>query len=105
MRRFVVMGSAVGHSPAFDDIMYITVVICTWNRSRMLDQTLQEMRQLQIANGIEWELIVVNNNSSDDTDGVIAKHESALPVRRLFEKMPGKSFAANAAMEAARGEL
>ena len=64
---------------------FITVAICTWNRAQLLDQTLTEMRKLRIPPGIEWELLVVNNNCTDDTDGVLDRHEGRLPIRRLFE--------------------
>lgn len=85
--------------------MVVTVAICTWNRARLLDLTLAEMAKLQVPKGVEWELIIVNNNCTDDTDEVIKKHSAVLPVRRLFEAVPGKSFAANAALAAASGEL
>ena len=50
--------------------MKITVAICTWNRSALLDRTLSEMHGLLVPDGIEWELLVVNNNCTDDTDAV-----------------------------------
>jgi glycosyltransferase involved in cell wall biosynthesis len=85
--------------------MDISVIICTWNRSALLDQTLTEMRKLEIPPGVEWELLVVNNNCSDDTDEVITRHGPYLPIRRLFEATPGKSFAANLALSHAKGDL
>jgi glycosyltransferase involved in cell wall biosynthesis len=83
----------------------ITVVICTFNRATALDRTLTSFQSIQIPNGIDWELLVVNNNSSDATDAVIAKHSSRLPIQRIFEATPGKSRAANRAVGAASGEL
>jgi hypothetical protein len=53
--------------------MHVTVAICTWNRAGLLAQTLEQMRQLVIPPGVTWELIVVNNNCTDDTDQVIAR--------------------------------
>src|SRR4051794_24769648 len=85
--------------------MRVTVAICTWNRARSLDRTLKAFAGLRIPAGVTWELLVVNNNSTDDTDQVIAAHAAALPVRGLTEKRPGKSYAANAAIAAATGEL
>jgi glycosyltransferase involved in cell wall biosynthesis len=85
--------------------MDISVIICTWNRAALLDQTLAEMRKLRVPAGVEWELLVVNNNCSDDTDAVIARHAEHLPIRRLFEGTPGKSHAANLAVAQARGDL
>ena len=85
--------------------MKITVAICTWNRSELLDRTLAEMRHLRIPQGIEWELLVVNNNCTDDTDAVLERHSSALPLRRLLETRQGHSHARNCAVAAATGEL
>jgi glycosyltransferase involved in cell wall biosynthesis len=87
--------------------MLVTVAICTWNRSKLLDLTLTGMRELNIPVGVEWELLVVNNNSPDDTDAVIEKHRALgkLPIRRLFEQKQGLSNARNCAIDAAQGEL
>ena len=84
--------------------MSVTVAICTWNRAALLDQTLARMRELRVPAGTEWELLVVNNNCTDHTDAVLAKHASALPLRRIAEPTPGLSHARNAALAAARGE-
>jgi glycosyltransferase involved in cell wall biosynthesis len=83
----------------------VTVAICTWNRAKLLDQTLDRLRQLRIPDGVTWELLVVNNNCSDDTDAVLGRHAGRLPLRRLFEPQPGLSHARNCAVRAARGEL
>jgi glycosyltransferase involved in cell wall biosynthesis len=85
--------------------MFVTVSICTWNRSALLDQTLNEMHRLQIPPGIDWEILVVNNNCTDNTDEVIARHVQDLPIRRLFEVTPGLSNARNSAIGVAQGEL
>ncbi len=83
----------------------VTVALCTWNRAKLLDQTLTQMHALRIPTDVEWELLVVNNNCTDETDAVIARHQNDLPIRRLFEPVPGVSHAKNRAMEVARGEL
>jgi len=85
--------------------MRVTVAICTYNRAALLDRTLQAFAQLRIPSGVDWEILVVNNNSSDRTDDVVAAHARHLPVRGLFEPKPGKSNAANLAVREARGEL
>jgi glucosyl-dolichyl phosphate glucuronosyltransferase len=82
--------------------MNISVAICTWNRSRLLDQTLQGMNNLIIPEGVLWELIVVNNNCTDNTDEIIARHSEFLPIVRIFEPDQGLSNARNAAVNAAK---
>ncbi len=84
--------------------MKISVGICTWNRARLLDQTLEHMRQLNIPQGCDWEVVVVNNNCTDETDDVLKKHQRTLPLRRVFEAQPGKAHAMNAALEAIEGD-
>ena len=83
----------------------ITVAICTWNRANILDKTLEQMRELRVPRGVQWELLVVNNNSPDHTDDVIEKHKEYLPLIRLFERKQGLSNARNCAISAANGEL
>jgi glucosyl-dolichyl phosphate glucuronosyltransferase len=83
----------------------LTVAICTWNRAALLDQTLTGMRELRVPPGASWELLVIDNNSTDDTKAVVAKHESALPVVYLFEPKQGHSNARNAGIEAANSDL
>ena len=84
--------------------MLITVAICTWNRANLLDRTLDAFKRLEIPAGVDWELLVVNNNCSDDTDNVLGRYEQTLPLQRLFEPTPGHSTARNCAIEAASGE-
>jgi hypothetical protein len=62
------------------------------------------MHGLDIPPGVDWELLVVNNNSTDTTDDVIERHSHILPIRRLFEPKPGKSHALNLAIRESRGE-
>lgn len=85
--------------------MLTTVVICTYNRSKLLNDTLAQFRQLDMGECRDWEILVVNNNCSDDTDAVIQAHSRHLPLRRLWEPRPGKSYAANLAVLEARGDL
>jgi GT2 family glycosyltransferase len=51
-----------------------------------------------------WELLVVDNNSTDSTAAVVASFEGRLPVRRLLEHTPGKSHALNLGMNEASGD-
>lgn len=64
--------------------MLLSVGICTWNRAASLDRTLAALATVHIPTGWDWEVLVVNNNSTDDTDQVIARHAMALPIRRVF---------------------
>jgi glycosyltransferase involved in cell wall biosynthesis len=87
--------------------MFVTVAICTWNRASLLDQTLTGIRDLRIPPGVEWELVVVNNNSTDDTKTILMRHEAEkkVPLRWVHEPKQGLANARNCALEHARGEL
>lgn len=71
----------------------------------MLDRVLTHLRTVQIPHSVEWEVLVVNNNSQDNTDAVIQQHAEYLPIRRSFEPEPGISLARNRALNDARGEI
>ncbi len=84
--------------------MHVTVAICTWNRCRALQQTLDAFTRVIPPDNAEWELLVVNNNSTDDTDAVIRSFDRRLPIRRSYEPLPGLSNARNRAVTEAAGE-
>jgi glycosyltransferase involved in cell wall biosynthesis len=83
----------------------ISVVITTFNRAALLEQTLGKMRSQAFA--ASDELIVVDNASSDRTPEVIetAAREFPVPLRYLRESEPGKTPALNAGIAAARGDV
>ncbi len=63
------------------------------------------MRSLRVPEDVEWELVVVNNACTDNTDEIVVKHAGSLPIRLIHESTPGKSHAANRAVAESRGEL
>ena len=80
----------------------ISVVICTHNRSGSLARTLESLRSLE---GVgPWEVIVVDNASTDDTAEVVREARGTLPLRYHFEPDPGLSKARNAGLQAAQGD-
>jgi glycosyltransferase involved in cell wall biosynthesis len=82
-----------------------SVVIATFNRANDLRETLKSLAALT-PDG-PWEVIVVDNNSSDRTRAVVEDSASSFPVelRYLFEGQQGRSPALNAGIRAARGEI
>ena len=83
----------------------ISVAICTWNRADSLRETLSGLSSLVVPKGLSWELLVVNNNSTDQTERVIEDFKERLPLRAIFEPKPGLSNARNAAVDNVRGEF
>ena len=83
----------------------VTVAIITYNRCRYLRQTLSGMvRQDYPAD--RWELLVVDNNSTDETRDVVTSFVTSSPApRRILETRQGLDFGRNRAIEEARGDL
>jgi glycosyltransferase involved in cell wall biosynthesis len=85
--------------------MKYSIVIATYKRAADLRDTLRSLAQLQ-PDG-PWEVIVVDNNSPDDTRTVVEEAARTFPVelRYLFEKQQGRSPALNAGIRASRGTI
>jgi glycosyltransferase involved in cell wall biosynthesis len=83
----------------------VTVAICTWNRCDLLRQTLEALTRLRVPTQLTWELLVVNNASTDATDQVIAEFAGRLPIRGTHESQAGLSHARNRALRESRSDL
>jgi len=83
----------------------VTVAVLTYNRSRLLRETLSCMvRQNYPVD--RWELLVVDNNSKDDTKEVVSSFLSAAtPPRLIVETQQGLDHGRNRAIDEARGEI
>jgi GT2 family glycosyltransferase len=82
-----------------------SVVIATYNRADDLRATLESLAGLRP--GRSWEVIVVDNNSTDATRDVVEAAAAAFPVRLryLFEREQGRSPALNAGIRLAAGDI
>lgn len=86
--------------------MLFSIVICTYNRSNLL-LILLESIACQTAPTQIYEVIVVDNNSSDATPSVVKNFMNGHPglnIRYAFEKKQGVSNARNRGWQEARGE-
>ena len=84
--------------------MDITVIIPTHNRSEILKRTLQGFCE-QTAGDLAWELIIVNDGSTDSTDRTVMDFESLLPLRYLRQTKSGVSCARNLGLREARSPI
>jgi len=86
---------------------HLSVIICTYNRAESLRETLASLKQQRFPEGVETEVIVVNNNSRDHTEQVVREAASASPVRfdYLLETRQGLSWARNTGIAKARGDV
>jgi glycosyltransferase involved in cell wall biosynthesis len=87
--------------------MNISVILCTYNRCRSLARTLDSLAVQQLPDSVDWEVIVVDNNSKDQTREVVEEfcgpHSGRF--RYLFEPQQGLSHARNAGIREARGDV
>jgi glucosyl-dolichyl phosphate glucuronosyltransferase len=62
---------------------------------------------MNASRSLSWELVVLNNNSTDDTREVLAnfQRQANISLTVLFEARQGKSFAMNAGISAAKGDI
>jgi len=93
------------HGPAPEIAPAISVIVCTHARPRALARLLDSVAALRLPEGPEWELIVVDNDSRDDTESVARRAAARLPLRYVHEPRRGKSCALNRGVAAARGAL
>ena len=82
----------------------LTVVLATRNRAALLTRTLEAMTRFVPPRG-GWALLVVDNDSTDTTPGVLTAFAPRLPLRTLTEPRAGMTAALNAALPHLRGDL
>lgn len=58
--------------------MDITVILCTNNRCQSLANALASLAATQVPESVRWELLVVDNNSHDQTRAVVEDESTRL---------------------------
>lgn len=81
--------------------MDVTVILCTYNRCESLAIALESVAASRMPDGVSWEVLVVDNNSKDETRRVVEDFVTRYPgrFRYAFEARPGKSNALNSAVQ------
>jgi glucosyl-dolichyl phosphate glucuronosyltransferase len=87
--------------------MKVTVILCTYNRHCSLRAALESLAASTLPDSIAWEVLVVDNNSRDQTRDVVAEFSMRDPARfrYLFEARQGKSYALNSGIREAGGDV
>lgn len=85
--------------------MKFSIVIPTYNRASDLEETLSSIAGLSTPH--KWEVIAVDNNSSDHTSAVVRKAQLWFPVplRYFFEPEQGRCAALNAGIRGSSGAI
>src|SRR3989338_6916981 len=84
----------------------ISIIIGTYNRCESLAKTLDKILTLTCDGSFTFELIVVDNNSTDATREVVERFrpQYKTEVKYIFEPKQGVSHARNHGIQNARGE-
>src|SRR5208283_848817 len=102
--RTILMSATTTHRT--DTSTGITVVLCTYNRCEELARALESIAASKLPESARWEVVVVDNNSTDETRAVVQKFLDRYPgrFRYLQEPQQGLSFARNTGVRNAFGE-
>ena len=87
--------------------MYLSVIIATYNRCENLKEALRTLYQQENDGTFDYEIIVIDNNSKDQTREVVESFiaKEGLKVRYIFEPIQGKVYALNTGITHAKGEI
>lgn len=92
-------------SPPFGQTEKVDLAICTWNRSALLRRTLESIKRLIVPYQIKLRVILVDNNSTDETQKVFQEfsHDTGFTKRHsvlcLTEERQGHTHARNKVVE------
>jgi glucosyl-dolichyl phosphate glucuronosyltransferase len=87
--------------------MHISVILCTYNRCQGVTQTLSSIAASALPPSVEWEVLVVDNHSTDQTREVVEDFCRQHPAhfRYVLEPHMGKSYALKTGIREARGDV
>lgn len=88
-------------------IRRLSVIICTFNRMHTLRLTLSHLLKCNVPESCEVEIIMVDNNSSDGTKGVVeaCALDASIPIKYVLEAIPGVGNALNKGIAFAQGDV
>ncbi len=84
----------------------VSIVICCYNSAKLLPETLGNLLSLSVPQEIPYELLIIDNNSSDNTAEIAGKffrdHSAIMSFRILNQPVQGLSYARKAGIENAK---
>ncbi len=87
---------------------YFSIVVCCYNSSSKLLETLKHLSKLKVEVDFSIEIIVVDNNSTDNTSKIALQiwndFHSVYNFKIVFESKPGLSFARNKGILESKGK-
>jgi glycosyltransferase involved in cell wall biosynthesis len=82
----------------------VSIILPTFNRARFLPEAFASIRQQRF---LDWELIVVDDGSTDDTDAVVRQSLQGVPqpIKYVKQENQGAYGARNTGVDHASGEF
>lgn len=80
----------------------VSVVVPTYNRASLLKQAIDSVLEQTYTT---WELLIIDDGSTDDTREIIAKYESDARIKYFVQRNRGQAAARNVGIDKARGEF
>ena len=97
-----------GHSSRTDGSIRVSIVVPTFNRARLLPQTIPALANQQTRPGVSYEVVFVSNGSSDASDEILREAVAQYPDRvRYYWIAPtgGPSAPRNRGIREATGDV
>ncbi|HOE17685.1 MAG TPA: glycosyltransferase [Syntrophorhabdaceae bacterium] len=80
----------------------LSINLCCYNSEKFLEETLKSIGDQTFG---DWELIVINDGSSDLTETIIERfRERGFPVSYFYQENRGLGYSRNRALELSRGD-
>jgi len=83
----------------------LSVIICTHNRAELLAGSIETLDKQEGVNLGDYEIIVVDDGSTDDTENRIKNLDTDVEVRYFYKDWGGRSEARNLGIEKAKGDI
>lgn len=87
----------------------VSVILCCYNSANRIQKTLEYLAKQEVSSSLKWEIILVNNNSTDSTV-LLSKNTwknlgAPSPMVVVDETQPGLSFAREKGISAAQYDI
>lgn len=80
----------------------VSIITPTYNRVHLIGEAVESVLAQTVS---DWELLIVDDGSTDNTREVLAVYQSDPRIHYLYQPNQGQSLARNAALAKARGEF